>query len=457
MGTPTSKVESMNSFSAFFGNFEAHSMLRPEKVPVVLSAKTAGLIDSFVADTLDRSRVGIISSSHPHAEPNSFDRLPVSKIKMQKNGFLDTISLKNSVIYLGRSPRHKKPHKRKKSALSKDVDPGYTVEMEERKLFISSIFMSLPFKSSLDKVSAYAVKSQMGKIITKPNKPNQDAYFIIKNPIDIENGYLFGVMDGHGLFGKEVSSLVKTRLPANLFSSSSHNVTEVRQSFLLNPDFRASLIKSGYEKTNEELSRSPFDISYSGTTSVTVFTHESLLLCANVGDSRAIIASTHNEDPLQWHVQQITTDHKPELLHEYQRILMHNGRVEALRGKSWCEVDASGRAMGPRRVWMKSKNCPGLAMSRALGDAVASKLGVISVPDIFEIRVNEGHKVLVIASDGIWGVLSNEEVMRVAGSFYRAKDAEKACKALVQRATAVWNKLGENIDDITVIVVFLNN
>lgn len=330
--TPTSKVESINSFSAFFGNPETHSMLRPEKVPVVLSAKTAGLMDSFVADTLDHWRVGIVFPSHPHTEPNPFAELQVSRIQEQKSGFLDTISLRDSVIYLGRLPRHKRPHKRKKSAQSKDADSGDAVEIEEKKQLISSIFMSLPFKSSLDKVSAYAVKSQMGKIPTKPNKPNQDAYFIIKNPIEIENGYLFGVMDGHGVFGKEVSTLVKTRLPANLFACPAHSATEVRQSFLSNPEFRAALIKSAYEKTNEELSRSSLDISYSGTTSVTVFAHESLLLCANVGDSRAIIASAQDNHLLQWRVQQITTDHKPELLHEHQRILMHNGRVEALRG-----------------------------------------------------------------------------------------------------------------------------
>lgn len=120
-------------------------------------------------------------------------------------------------------------------------------------------------------------------------------------------------------------------------------------------------------------------------------------------------------------------------------------------------LDANGRAVGPNRVWMKSKNYPGLAMSRSLGDTVASKVGVISVPDIFEIQINESHKILVIASDGIWGVLSNEQVMNIAGKYYEEGNAEDACEALIKRATKVWNKLGESIDDITVIVVFLNN
>jgi len=96
-------------------------------------------------------------------------------------------------------------------------------------------------------------------------------------------------------------------------------------------------------------------------------------------------------------------------------------------------------------------------MTRALGDAIASKIGVISVPDIFELQIEDKHKILVIASDGIWEVLSNEEVMKIVGEYYEKSNPEKACEALIKKATAVWNKFGENIDDITVIVVFLNN
>lgn len=207
---------------------------------------------------------------------------------------------------------------------------------EKRKMYNDSLFRSISIKRPPDKVSAYAVQSQMGKIIRRPNKPNQDSYFIIKNPMEIENGYLFGVMDGHGSFGKEASSLVKTRLPMNLsLPNSTHKSSDIRNSFLSDQNFRKTLVKSAYERTNKELNSSSFDSSYSGTTSVTVFTHDSLLLCANVGDSRAVIASLQDlsKDQPRWEVRQITIDHKPELQDEHQRILMCNGRVEAFRGK----------------------------------------------------------------------------------------------------------------------------
>jgi serine/threonine protein phosphatase PrpC len=106
---------------------------------------------------------------------------------------------------------------------------------------------------------------------------------------------------------------------------------------------------------------------------------------------------------------------------------------------------------------MQSKNCPGLAMSRSLGDVAASKLGVIAVPDIFELDIKEKHKILIIASDGIWGVLTNEQVINIAGRYYEKNEADMACEELIRTATIEWKRQSEIIDDITVIVIFFNN
>ena len=111
--------------------------------------------------------------------------------------------------------------------------------------------------------------------------------------------------------------------------------------------------------------------------------------------------------------------------------------------------------MGPSRVWMQSENIPGLAMSRSFGDKVASEVGVISVPDIFEVNLKDFHKILILASDGIWTVLTNDRVIEIAEKYYKSDQAEMACAALVNEATDNWNKAGQIIDDITVIVVFI--
>ena len=66
---------------------------------------------------------------------------------------------------------------------------------------------------------------------------------------------------------------------------------------------------------------------------------------------------------------------------------------------------------GPLRVWMKNKQVPGLAMTRSIGDLVATSVGVTFEPEIKVIQnLNPQDKALVLASDGIWDRISNDEV-----------------------------------------------
>ena len=150
--------------------------------------------------------------------------------------------------------------------------------------------------------------------------------------MELENAYLFGVMDGHGLFGREASGLVKTRLPIVLDSLYKNSATD-RDSFILNKDLRSLIFKDSHRKVNIEMRSAAFDALYSGTTSVTVFISGNLLVCANVGDSRAIVGSSVNPISNKWRAQAISVDHKPELPGELERILRSNGRVDTFHGR----------------------------------------------------------------------------------------------------------------------------
>ena len=44
--------------------------------------------------------------------------------------------------------------------------------------------------------------------------------------------------------------------------------------------------------------------------------------------------------------------------------------------------------MGPHRVWLKTENIPGLAMSRSFGDYVASTVGVIAEPEVINYKLD---------------------------------------------------------------------
>jgi serine/threonine protein phosphatase PrpC len=63
---------------------------------------------------------------------------------------------------------------------------------------------------------------------------------------------------------------------------------------------------------------------------------------------------------------------------------------------------------GPKRVWLKNKQVPGLAMTRSIGDMAASSVGVLARPEItFFQNINQNDKILVVASDGLWDRLTN--------------------------------------------------
>ena len=95
---------------------------------------------------------------------------------------------------------------------------------------------------------------------------------------------------------------------------------------------------------------------------------------------------------------------------------------------------------GPKRVWLKNKQVPGLAMTRSIGDMAASSVGVTAEPEIKVFNNLMPHdKFIVVGSDGIWDRLSNQEVMMtIAKQYYQSKDADNACNHLMREAADRW-------------------
>lgn len=106
---------------------------------------------------------------------------------------------------------------------------------------------------------------------------------------------------------------------------------------------------------------------------------------------------------LAWSSQNLTRDHKPTEIDEYDRIILSNGRVEPIK-------DDKGNFKGPPRVWFKNENIPGLGMSRSMGDRISFEVGVIPRPEIMEWYCSEEDKFIILASDGIWEYLDSDEV-----------------------------------------------
>jgi serine/threonine protein phosphatase PrpC len=103
-----------------------------------------------------------------------------------------------------------------------------------------------------------------------------------------------------------------------------------------------------------------------------------------------------------------------------------------------------------RRIYGKGTNYPALALSRSLGDTDAHRYGVLDEPEVSEnVPFKLGH-LLVMASDGVWNVVSKDSVLNVA----TVGSAADAAERVVECARNSWPSTGTDyIDDISCIVI----
>eukprot|EP01029_Cantina_marsupialis_P010217 TRINITY_DN23282_c3_g1_i1.p1 TRINITY_DN23282_c3_g1~~TRINITY_DN23282_c3_g1_i1.p1 ORF type:complete len:333 (+),score=109.84 TRINITY_DN23282_c3_g1_i1:56-1054(+) len=279
-------------------------------------------------------------------------------------------------------------------------------------------------------IKCFAGVSQKGYAPYNPWKKNQDSILMAEDKET--NALAFAVLDGHGEAGDGVSKYFTDRLADRLFKHSK---------FAVNP---AKAMQEETEKLETELLRDPrIDTEFSGTTSVMCTIMGKEITVANIGDSRIILGTLNEEGKMT--VVPLSDDHKPDREDEKRRILAAGGRVFA--------VEYDDGIDGPARVWMKHLDIPGLAMSRSLGDTVAHTTGVISTPEITRHTFTPNDKFLVLASDGLWEFISNEEVSDVVRSM---EDPKAAVDQLITEASARWMKEEQVVDDTTVIVAYLN-
>ncbi|KAL1532373.1 putative protein phosphatase 2C 59 [Salvia divinorum] len=251
--------------------------------------------------------------------------------------------------------------------------------------------------------------SQNGKFsygyASSPGKRSsmEDFYETRIDGVDGEVVGLFGVFDGHG--GARAAEYVKQNLFSNLIK---------------HPKFISdtkSAISDAYSHTDSEFLKSENNQNKdAGSTASTAILVGDRLLVANVGDSRAVICRGGNAFA-------VSRDHKPDQTDERQRI-----------------EDAGGFVM-----WAGTWRVGGvLAVSRAFGDRLLKQY-VVADPDIQEEKVDDTLEFLILASDGLWDVVTNEEAVSMTKPI---PDPEDAAKRLMQEA----NQRGSG-DNITIVVV----
>ncbi|WOL09425.1 hypothetical protein Cni_G18178 [Canna indica] len=214
---------------------------------------------------------------------------------------------------------------------------------------------------------------------------------------------LFAIFDGH--MGNSVPAYLQKHLFTNILRE---------EEFWTRPD---KAIAKAYEKTDEAILSHSNNLGRGGSTAVTAFLiNGTKLWVANVGDSRAVLANGER-------VLQLTVDHDPN---SERRSIEDKGGFVSCRPGDVPRVDGQ------------------LAVSRAFGDKNL-KPHIRSDPDIRCEHITMQTELLILASDGIWEVISNEEAVEICR---KVKDPQAAARQLTTEALNRGSK-----DDISCVVV----
>jgi len=213
---------------------------------------------------------------------------------------------------------------------------------------------------------------------------------------------LFLLLDGH--CGKEASQLAAVRLPA---------ILQVEIEAGKPP---AEALSIAFRKTHDALLA---EAPSCGTTATAVLFIGEQGYVAHVGDSRAAIVA---EDCT---VTRLTEDHRPSNAAEAEAVRARGGFVICLGGQNLRVngVIAITRSLG----------------DKSIGDALSCE------PDVKEFTLPE-KSTLIIACDGLWDVVQDEEVGR------SASDLALNCRQVAEDLRDTAYKKG-SFDNITVMVI----
>lgn len=237
---------------------------------------------------------------------------------------------------------------------------------------------------------------------------------------DDPNAAFFGVYDGHG--GARIAQYAGMHLHKFITKRPEYEENKISDALQLGfMDMDTAMAEDDLLK--DELA---------GSTAVVVLVKDKIIYCANVGDSRAIASVSGVVVPLSY-------DHKP------------NNELETKR------IEAAGG-------WVMFNRVNGnLALSRALGDYIFKKNDqkkldeqiVIAWPDIEEKPVTKDLEFIVLACDGIWDVMTNEEVVEfVRSRVGNGMEPEDICEDLMTRCLAPNGQMGGlGCDNMTVVIV----
>jgi len=202
----------------------------------------------------------------------------------------------------------------------------------------------------------------------------------------------------------------------------------------------------------------------SGTTSVSVCFWKNQMTVCNVGDSRTIVGKFSADDN-SIVAEALSRDQILYREDERNRVKKCGARVltmDQIYNNKEADDDWNDDHVGKNlrkgndnapRLWVQEHKFPGLQFTRSFGDFIVRDIGVHAEPEILTREINDSDKFIVLATDGVWEFLTNQDVANICSLYADPKDA---CHAIVKIAFQHWLENDTRTDDITVICIYLD-
>ena len=327
--------------------------------------------------------------------------------------------------------------------IQKTINLSSEIFKNKYKNFEESIISKKEEIDEKEYIKGYGYNSSKGNI----RDYNEDSLTVTKiyfNDDKTDYCYYFGIYDGHGGYG--CSTYLKNNLHMNIKEFSKIGIK-----------IGIDIIEERF-KTKEAIDENGEIKDSSGSCGIILLIKKKRCIIANIGDSRLVIFKNRK-------ITFSTIDHKPNYIIEKARIEMAGGKI--YQTPSIFPLYQNGKKVDiPYRV------LPGrLSVSRTFGDIQAkdekfggNKTVIIALPDITEIELNDEYNLIIMGSDGIFDVLSNEELLECIDIVLKEKeitgnikneDIHQLCgdftNMIIKSALAK-----ESLDNITCIVIALN-
>ena len=403
------KNNPMNIFSKINNN-KSSNLLKKINIPFLLNEK-----NNYIYLSNLNNNINIFQS---------IDRKEVSK----ETGYYNKIINNNRVRKINKSKNNSKIKLLDKKYCFININKSNSYEKSNKNSNITNV--------KNNKEDLCFISYSYNEHANIPYRKSMEDYHCIKQNLLKNNSNIFsyfGIFDGHS--GDEVALFLSKNLHKilskqlnNLCNQDSNNNIDNRNSKII------SYIKNSFEIADNEIIKSNNYNKDVGSTATIILLYKiknnnvnngnlnkndfsKYIICANVGDSKGYILTRNN-------FFQITKDHKCTDMNEVERIKKNGGIV------------FSNRVFGT------------LMLTRSFGDKEMKKYGVISSPDCYCHKIKDEDLYIIIASDGIWDAVSEEEIMQMGGDKLSSDDfSKKIVKLAIDKGTR---------DNISCIVIKLN-